>query len=168
MTARDPVVSVCVPTYNGSAFLDQTLQSIAAQTLQDYEVVVVDDNSTDESVDVARRYAASDPRVRLFEPSQRAGSSARNANRCLRYARGEWIKFLFQDDTMAPHCLSSLLDAMRGGRRFALSWHDYRFEPGVDAETRHFSGLTTSIASVITVSTPQSNNRSIVLGSFGV
>ena len=135
---RNPVVSVCVPTYNGSAFLAQTLQSIAAQTFEDYEVVIVDDNSTDDSVALARQYAASDPRVKLFEPSQRAGSSARNANRCLVHARGEWIKFIFQDDVMAPHCLSSLLDATRDGRRFALSWHDYHFEPGVDDETRAF------------------------------
>jgi glycosyltransferase involved in cell wall biosynthesis len=136
MTMRNPVVSVCVPTYNGGAFLDQTLKSIAAQTFEDYEVIIVDDNSTDDSVALARQYATSDPRVKLFEPSQRAGSSARNANRCLAHARGEWIKFLFQDDVMAPHCLSSMLDATRDGRRFALSWHDYLFEPGVDAGTR--------------------------------
>ncbi|TMG80629.1 MAG: glycosyltransferase family 2 protein [Betaproteobacteria bacterium] len=138
MAIRNPVVSVCVPTYNGSAFLAQTLQSIAAQTFEDYEVVIVDDNSTDDSVAVARRYAGSDPRVMLFEPSQRAGSSARNANRCLAHARGEWIKFIFQDDVMAPHCLSSLLDATRDGHRFALSWHDYHFEAGVDDEARAF------------------------------
>ena len=135
---RNPVASVCVPTYNGSAFLAQTLQSIAAQTFEDYEVVIVDDNSTDNSVALARQYAASDPRVKLFEPSQRAGSSARNANRCLAHARGEWIKFIFQDDVMAPDCLSSFLVATRDGHRFALSWHDYHFEPGVEDETRAF------------------------------
>jgi glycosyltransferase involved in cell wall biosynthesis len=138
ITIRNPAVSVCVPTYNGSAFLDQTLQSIGAQTFEDYEVVIVDDHSTDQTVALAKQYAASDPRVRVIEPSQRAGSSARNANRCLEHARGEWIKFIYQDDVMTPNCLSSLLNATRNGHQFALSWHDYRFEQGVDDETRAF------------------------------
>jgi len=131
-----PFVSVCVPTYNGNAFLAETLESIAAQTFDDYEVVIVDDNSTDDTVAIARQYAASDPRVRIFAPPERAGSSARNANRCLAYARGEWIKFIFQDDLMAPDCLAAMLDATRDGHRFALCWHDYRFEEGVSEETR--------------------------------
>ena len=134
----NPVVSVCVPTYNGGAFLALTLKSIAAQTFEGYEVVIVDDHSTDDSVALAEQYAASDPRVKLLQPSERAGSSARNANRCLQHARGEWIKFNFQDDVMAPDCLASLLDATRNGRRFALSWHNYAFEPGVDDKTRAF------------------------------
>ncbi len=146
---RNPVVSVCVPTYNGGAFLTETLQSIAAQTFADYEVVIVDDNSTDDSVALARQYAASDSRVKVFEPSQRAGSSARNANRCLAHARGEWIKFIFQDDIMAPDCLSAFLDATRAGRRFALSWHDYRFEPGVDDKTRAFYEKLAALRSVL-------------------
>lgn len=149
MTKRNPIVSVCVPTYNGGTYLAQTLQSIAAQTFQDYEVVIVDDNSTDDSVAVAKHYAASDSRVMVVEPSQRAGSSARNANRCLTYARGEWIKFIFQDDVMTPDCLSALLDATRDGRRFALSWHDYRFEPGVDDAARKFYETLASLRTVL-------------------
>lgn len=144
LAVPSPLVSICVPTYNGRAFLGQTLQSIAAQTFEDYEVIVVDDGSTDGTVALARQRAAADPRVKLFEPSQRAGSSARNANRCLEHARGAWIKFLFQDDVMAPGCLAAFLDATRGGRRFALCWHDYRFEPGVGEPTRAFyEGLVT-------------------------
>jgi glycosyltransferase involved in cell wall biosynthesis len=138
VTMSNPVVSVCLPTYNGGAFLALTLKSIAAQTFEDYEVIIVDDQSTDDSVALVEQYAASDPRVKLLQPSGRAGSSARNANRCVQHARGEWIKFIFQDDVMAPNCLASFLDATRNGRRFALSWHDYAFEPGVDDQTRAF------------------------------
>lgn len=133
---RSPLISVCVPTYNGGAFLAETLQSIAAQTFDDYEVVIVDDKSSDGTVALAQQCAASDPRVRIITPLERAGSSARNANRCLTYARGEWIKFIFQDDVMAPDCLAAMLDATRDGHRFALCWHDYKFEEGVPEETR--------------------------------
>jgi teichuronic acid biosynthesis glycosyltransferase TuaG len=95
VTMSNPVVSVCLPTYNGGAFLALTLKSIAAQTFEDYEVIIVDDQSTDDSVALVEQYAASDPRVKLLQPSGRAGSSARNANRCVQHARGEWIKFIF-------------------------------------------------------------------------
>jgi len=134
----NPVVSVCVPTYNGGSLLALTLKSIAGQTFEDYEVVIVDDHSTDNSVALAKAYAASDDRVKFLQPSERAGSSARNANRCVQHARGEWIKFIFQDDVMAPDCLASLLDATRNGHRFALSWHNYAFEAEVDDQTRAF------------------------------
>jgi glycosyltransferase involved in cell wall biosynthesis len=126
---------VCVPTYNGAAFLPQALASISAQTFVDYEVLIVDDGSTDRSVDIAQTYAASDDRVRVIRNPERAGSSAKNANQCLRHARGEWIKFLYQDDVMAPHCIERMLEAGRRGR-FVMSWHDYLFEPGTDDATR--------------------------------
>src|SRR5438067_1546370 len=137
-TMHAPRVSVCVPTRNGGAFLRETLESVAAQTFEDLEVVIVDDGSTDDTVAIAREHAARDARIRIFEAPDRAGSSARNANRCLTYALGEWIKFIFQDDVMSPDCLATLLDATRDGHRFALAWHDYRFESEVEEKTRSF------------------------------
>jgi glycosyltransferase involved in cell wall biosynthesis len=130
-----PTISVCVPTYNGAEFLAQTVASIAAQTFEDYEVLIVDDLSSDATVAVAEAYAADDDRVRVIRNTERAGSSARNANQCLRHARGEWIKFLFQDDLMAPTCLAQMIDAGRRGR-LVVSWHDYLFAPDIDADAR--------------------------------
>jgi len=134
---RSPLVSVCVPTYNGELFLAQTLESIAAQTFGDFEVLIVDDTSTDATLDIATAYAATDPRVRVVRNSERAGSSARNANQCLRHARGEWIKFLFQDDLMAPTCLARMVEAGQRGR-FVVSWHDYLLAPDVDDSARRY------------------------------
>src|SRR5438045_5765583 len=88
-----PTISVCVPTYNGAAFLAQTLDSIAAQTFDDFEILIVDDTSTDTTLSIAESFAATEPRARIIRNAERAGSSARNANQCLRHARGEWIKF---------------------------------------------------------------------------
>src|SRR5512133_2278738 len=132
-----PTISVCVPTYNGEAFLAETLASIAVQTFGDYEVLIVDDGSTDETLAIAEAYRATDARVRIVRNAERAGSSARNANQCVRLARGEWIKFLFQDDLMAPTCLERMLDAGQRGH-LVIAWHDYLFEPGVDAATRGY------------------------------
>ena len=134
---QSPRVSVCVPTYNGAAYLAETLASISAQTFVDYEVIVVDDGSTDGTLELAEAHAANDSRVRVFRNGERAGSSARNANRCLEHARGEWIKFLFQDDLMAPACLERMLEAGTHGR-LVIAWHDYLVGPDVGAETRGY------------------------------
>jgi len=131
----NPTVSVCVPTYNGAAFLAQTLDSIAAQTFGDFEILIVDDMSTDATLSIAESFVATEPRARIIRNTERAGSSARNANQCLRHARGEWIKFLFQDDLMAPTCLARMLDACQRGP-LVIAWHDYLFEPDVDETTR--------------------------------
>jgi hypothetical protein len=140
-------VSVCVPTYNGAAFLSQTLDSITAQTFDDFEVIIVDDMSTDETIAIAEAYVAAEPRARFVRNAERAGSSARNANKCLRHARGEWIKFLFQDDLMAPTCLARMLEAGERGR-FVVGWHDYVFAPDVDAAVRHYYENLPSLATV--------------------
>jgi len=134
---RTPEISVCVPTYNGSAFLAETLASISSQTVHDYEVVIVDDGSTDGTLRLAEAYAATDARVRVYRNGERAGSSARNANRCLEHARGQWIKFLFQDDLMAPTCLARMLEAGERGR-LVVCWHDYLFAPDVPDTTRGY------------------------------
>jgi glycosyltransferase involved in cell wall biosynthesis len=141
-------LSVCVPTYNGAAYLAQTLNSISAQTFADFELLIVDDMSTDGTLDIAHAFAATDSRARVVRNTERAGSSARNANQCLRHARGEWIKFLFQDDVMAPTCLARMLDAGERGP-LVISWHDYRFEPGVDDETRRWYETLPTLGEVL-------------------
>ena len=88
---RNPVVSVCVPTYNGGAFLAQTLQSIAAQTFEDYEVVIVDDHSTDDSI-AWPAVRGLDPRVKLFCFPNGPDRRARNVI-AVSSMRVEWIKF---------------------------------------------------------------------------
>lgn len=132
-----PRVSVCVPTYNGALFLGETLACIEAQTMQDYEVLIVDDLSTDDTLGIAGAYAGRDKRVRVIRNTERAGSSARNANCSIGHARGEWIKFLFQDDRMAPNGLERMLEAGTHGR-LVFSWHDYIFTGEVDPATRAY------------------------------
>jgi glycosyltransferase involved in cell wall biosynthesis len=130
-----PEISVCVPTYNGAQYLAETLGCISAQTFEDIEILIVDDGSTDGTLDIAHEFAAVDDRARVIRNEQRAGSSARNANLCVGHARGAWIKFLYQDDLMAPDCLAAMRDAGRAGP-LVITRHQYRFEPDVDASTR--------------------------------
>ena len=143
-----PTISVCIPTYNGAEFLPQTLASASAQQCDDYEIVIVDDGSTDATVAIAEQFVRSEPRARFIRNSTRAGSSARNANRCVEEAHGEWIKFLFQDDVMAPDCLAKMLAA---GRRapLVIAWHDYLYSGDVDAEVRRFYETLPTLGAVL-------------------
>lgn len=92
-------VSVCIPTYNGAEFIAQAIESVLAQSLQDCELLVVDDCSTDTTVEIVRSFA--DPRVRLRRNAARLGIP-RNWNHCLELARGEYVCLFHQDDVMLP------------------------------------------------------------------
>ena len=142
---REARISVCVPTYNGAEFLGETLASITAQTFDDFEALIVDDCSTDDTLDIAERFARSDSRIRVIRNAERAGSGAANAANCLRQAHGEWLKFLAQDDVMAPTCLERMLEASARGP-LVICWHDYRFEPGIDLEVRAWYETLPSLA----------------------
>ncbi len=101
-------VSICVPTYNGARYLKACLSSALAQSFPDFELLVVDDCSTDDSVAIAKDIAKNDPRVRI-ETGVRNVGMVNNWNRAIELAGGEWIKFLFQDDVLAPTCVEALL-----------------------------------------------------------
>lgn len=100
-----PLVSVVVPTYNGERYLRHTLDSLAAQTYEALEVIVVDDGSTDDSRGIARSHAC-EPRV----VAQQNKGVAVARNRGMAVASGEWIAFLDQDDLWHRDRLATLID----------------------------------------------------------
>lgn len=89
-----------MPTYNYARYLPEAIESVLEQDFQDYEVVIVDDCSQDESEAVIRRYAARDSRIRFHFNRPNLGMVA-NWNYCLSLARGEYVQFLFGDDKLA-------------------------------------------------------------------
>jgi glycosyltransferase involved in cell wall biosynthesis len=104
-----PLVSICIPTYNGERYLDQCLASACSQTYANLEVLVVDDGSTDGTLALARQWAERDSRIRLEGNKTNLGLVG-NINQCIDHARGEWVKFLFQDDFLDSRCVEVLLD----------------------------------------------------------
>ncbi len=107
---HSPRVSVVVPCYNYGRFVAEAIGSILAQTYQDFEVIVVDDGSTDNTPEVLR--GITDPRVRVLRKENGGCASARNAGREL--ARGEFLTFLDADDLWRPTFLErqvAVLDA---------------------------------------------------------
>ncbi len=116
-----PKVSVLVPTYNYARFLPEAIESILAQDFTDYELIVSDDASTDDSAGIIRRYAARDPRIRAeFHPAN-LGMVA-NWNWCLQQARGEYVKYLFGDDLLcSPQALGRLVALLDADPRIVLA-----------------------------------------------
>lgn len=106
----NPLVSICVPTYNGEKYLRECLNSVLAQTFSDFEVLIVDDQSSDNTFCLAQEYAEKDTRIRVMRNDKNLGLVG-NWNRCVELASGEWIKFVFQDDLISPMCLEKMLAA---------------------------------------------------------
>ena len=122
--SNPPQVSVIIPVFNGEATIARALDSVAAQTFKDFEIIVVDDASTDRSVDVVSRYGSD--RVKLItHPQNRGAAAARNTG--IAAARGHWLAFLDADDSWKPHKLSrqlSILGQERGRIPACVSGYD--------------------------------------------
>ena len=95
-----PKVSVCITTYNYARFLPEAIESILNQDFADFELLIIDDCSKDNTAEVVQKYAAKDARIRFSVNSPNVGM-VNNWNLCLRQARGEFIKFVFGDDLLA-------------------------------------------------------------------
>lgn len=103
-----PLVSVVVPNYNHSKYLRQRLDSILAQTFQDFEIIVLDDASTDDSLAALEPYLH-DPRVRFFPNERNSGTPFAQWNKGVSLARGCYIWIAESDDIAEPHLLATLV-----------------------------------------------------------
>lgn len=96
-----PKISVIIPLYNKEAIIERSLQSVLSQNYDDFDVIIVNDGSTDHSMDIVRRIK--DPRIVLIEQENGGPSKARNTG--IKNAKGEWIVFLDADDELLPGAL---------------------------------------------------------------
>jgi glycosyltransferase involved in cell wall biosynthesis len=107
-----PKVSVLIPVYNGERYLAECLDSVLAQDFNGLEVLLSDDGSTDGSVEIIKRYAVRDARIRWWQNPRNVGLTA-NSNVCLRAARGDFLKFVHQDDLLlSPAAVRQLASAL--------------------------------------------------------
>lgn len=100
---ENPLVSIIVPVYNVEKYLDRAIDSIKKQTYQNYEVLMIDDGSTDKSLMKLKKYASEDQRVKVFEKENGGVGSARNLG--LDNANGKYIYFMDPDDELLPNLL---------------------------------------------------------------
>ncbi len=106
-----PLISVIVPVYNMAPYLTKCLNSVLAQTYTNWELLLVDDGSTDASSHICDAFAVRDNRIGVFHQENQGVSSARNL--ALENAKGEWLFFLDSDDWLAVDCLAYLFELAR-------------------------------------------------------
>ena len=128
MTER-VIISVIVPVWNVEEFLDEGLESISVQTYVDFEVVMVDDGSTDRSGEICRQWVERDNRYRLIQKENGGLSSARNAG--LEVAKGEYVTFVDSDDVIHPKYLETLMELAKRKEYFITGVGFLRFSDDI-------------------------------------
>ena len=107
-----PKISVCIPAFNNANYIVQAVESLWAQTYKDFEIIIVDDCSGDQTLALVRNLQKmSSQCLRVYSNDHNIGLS-KNSNRCIEYARGMYIKFLHADDLLLPTCLERMLTAL--------------------------------------------------------
>lgn len=114
-----PVVSIGVPVFNGADYLDAALRSIQAQTVTDLEIVVVDNGSTDATVDIVTAVAQTDSRIRLLRNETNIGAAG-NFNRAFNETSGRYFKWAAHDDVYAPTFVAECLDVLENDLSVAI------------------------------------------------
>jgi teichuronic acid biosynthesis glycosyltransferase TuaG len=123
-TTTAPVISVITPCYNLENYIAATIKSVQAQTMTDWEMIIVDDCSIDDSIKVARQYAKDDPRIHVVTLDKNSGSS-RARNEGLKRAKGRYITFIDGDDMIKPFKFETQINFMqRNG--YAITYTNYR------------------------------------------
>jgi teichuronic acid biosynthesis glycosyltransferase TuaG len=108
---NSPLVSIVTPSYNSERFIVQTIESVLAQTYQRWEMIIVDDRSTDESYKIVLGYAAKDNRIKVYGMERNSGA-ATCRNKAIELSRGEYVAFIDSDDLWLPDKLEKQLNFM--------------------------------------------------------
>ena len=98
MHIQNPLVSVITPVYNSEKFIGETIESVIGQTYKNWEMIVIDDGSTDKTESIVRFYMSKDPRIKYFPLGYNSGRPAVPRNYGIKHAKGEYIAFLDSDD----------------------------------------------------------------------
>ena len=116
---KTPLVSVLMTAYNREKYIGAAIESVLASTLTDFELIIVDDVSTDETVKIAKKYAEQDDRIKLYLNENNLGDYP-NRNKAASYAHGKYIKYLDSDDLIYPHGLEVFVEGMEAHSEAAV------------------------------------------------
>ena len=133
-----PTISLILPVYNAEAYLPTALDSILAQTFRDFEVILVNDGSTDGSLDICRRYARQESRFLVIDTPN--GGVSKSRNLALDRAQGTYLQFMDADDWLSPDAMEVLAHtAASTGADLVIS-HFYRVAGDRMAPRGHIRG----------------------------
>ena len=100
------LISVIVPVFNGAPYLSRCIDSILKQTYENLQILIIDDGSEDDSLNIAREYEGKDKRIRVFHQANQGVSSARNKG--IQNADGDYLVFIVGDDYIADNMIETL------------------------------------------------------------
>jgi glycosyltransferase involved in cell wall biosynthesis len=120
-----PLVSVIIPAYNYAHFLPETLDSVIKQTFSNWECILINDGSTDETEKVAIEYCKKDERIKYYYQDNRGLSSARNLG--LKHSKGEYIQFLDADDFIHPEKFTKHLDSFDKNDELTVVYSNFKY-----------------------------------------
>lgn len=121
-----PLVSIIIPVFNAEPFLDETLRSVLHQTYENWECILINDGSTDNSWSILEKWARNNPKIKIFSKENEGASKARNFG--IRHAKGEYIAFLDSDDLWLPIHLSTLIKNLLENNTDLVFSYAYRLE----------------------------------------
>jgi glycosyltransferase involved in cell wall biosynthesis len=116
----EPLISICIPTYNGSQYIEKCIESCLAQTYKHIEIIISDDCSTDSISDSVNGYVIKDNRIKFYQNKKNLGL-VENWNVTLNYASGEYIKWVFQDDWIETNAIEEFVKVAKKGYDFIIS-----------------------------------------------
>ncbi|MDO9478185.1 MAG: glycosyltransferase family 2 protein [Pseudohongiella sp.] len=136
MTSKRPEVTVVTANYNCEKFIASTMDSVLKQSFQNWEMIIVDDKSTDRSCEIIETYCEKDNRIQLVKLEDNVGP-AEARNTAIRLAQGRFIAFLDSDDQWTPEKLEVQINFMKQGE-FALTFTEYK---KIDEDGQVISGI---------------------------
>ena len=119
----ESLISIIMPTFKCGRFIRESINSVLAQTITNWELIIVDDCSGDNTVSIVQEYMDKDSRIQLYQNSVNAGAAI-SRNTALRHAKGRWIAFLDSDDLWEPTKLEKQIKFMEENG-YAFSYHEY-------------------------------------------
>ena len=108
---NNPIASILTTVYNREKYIAACIDSVLASSYQDWELIIVDDVSTDASVAIAQSYEQKDPRIKVYVNEKNLGDYP-NRNKAASYAKGKYLKYLDADDIIYPHGLEVMVHTM--------------------------------------------------------
>ncbi|MCW3789196.1 glycosyltransferase family 2 protein [Plebeiibacterium sediminum] len=121
---QQPLISILMTVYNREKYIAQAIQSVLDSSYSNWELIIVDDQSTDKSVEIAYKFEKIDKRINVYVNEKNLGDYP-NRNKAASYAKGKYIKYLDSDDLIYPHGLEVMVTSMelfpKAG--FGISWH---------------------------------------------
>ncbi len=120
---KNGLVSIVTPSYNCGKFISETIQSVMSQSYTNWEMIIVDDCSTDNTEEIANKFCSVDKRIKFYRLNKNSGAAVAR-NTALRMASGRWIAFLDSDDLWLPEKLEKQIRFMEENG-YSFSYHSY-------------------------------------------